>query len=164
MWQSCIKQVHQHHFSSSIWSLCIFVSHFDNSHNITNFFIIIFVVVICGQWGLMLLLCLTEGSGDGYCFSAMKYFSIKVCIHFLDIMLLYTYRLQYVLSCFNYVWLFATLWTIAHQSALSMGFSRQEDWSGLPWPPPGDLPDPGFKPSSLMFPALAGRFFTTRVT
>ena len=68
----------------------IFVSHFGNSHNITNFFIIIFVVVICGRWGLMLLLCLTEGSGDGYCFSAMKYFSIKVCIHFLDIMLLYT--------------------------------------------------------------------------
>ena len=46
------------------------------------------------------------------------------------------------------------------QAPLSMGFSRQEYWSGLPCPPPGDLPDPGIKPISLMFPALAGRFFT----
>ena len=41
------------------------------------------------------------------------------------------------------------------------GFSRQEYWSGLPLPPPGDLPDPGIEPKSLMSPALAGRFFTT---
>ena len=47
---------------------------------------------------------------------------------------------------------------------LSMGFSRQEHWSGLPCPPPGDLPDPGIKPTSLMPPALAGRFFTTSAT
>ena len=46
------------------------------------------------------------------------------------------------------------------QAPLSMGFSRQEYWSGLPCPPPGDLPDPGIKPISLMFPALSGRFFT----
>ena len=45
-----------------------------------------------------------------------------------------------------------------------MGFSRQEYWSGLLWPPPGDLPDPGIKPLSLMFPALAGGFFTTSAT
>ena len=45
-----------------------------------------------------------------------------------------------------------------------MGFSRQEYWSGLPCPPPGDLPDPGIKPASLMFPALAGGFFTTNTT
>ena len=45
-----------------------------------------------------------------------------------------------------------------------MGFSRQEYWSGLPCPPPGDLPDPGIEPASLMSPALAGRFFTTSVT
>ena len=42
-----------------------------------------------------------------------------------------------------------------------MGFSRQEYWSGLPFPSPGDLPDPGIEPGSLTFPALAGRFFTT---
>ena len=42
-----------------------------------------------------------------------------------------------------------------------MGFSRQEDWSGLPFPPAGDLPDPGIEPASLTSPALAGGFFTT---
>ena len=51
-----------------------------------------------------------------------------------------------------------TPWTVAHQAPLSMGFFQQEYWSGLPFPLPGDLPDPGIKPISL---ALAGRFFTT---
>ena len=55
------------------------------------------------------------------------------------------------LSC---VLLFATPWTVAHQASLSMGFSRQEYWSGLPSPPPGDLPDPGFKHTSPASPAL----------
>ena len=58
------------------------------------------------------------------------------------------------LSC---VRLCVTPWTVAHQAPLSMGFSRQECWSGLPFPPPGDLPDPGIKPA---YPALAGGFFT----
>ena len=49
------------------------------------------------------------------------------------------------------VQLFATLWTVAHKAPLSMGFSRQEYWSGLPFPFPGDLPDPGMEPRS---PAL----------
>ena len=66
-----------------------------------------------------------------------------------------------VLSHFCHVWLCATLWTIACQAPLSMGFSRQEYWSGLPWPPPADLPNPGIKPASLASPALAGKFFTT---
>ena len=56
--------------------------------------------------------------------------------------------------------LFKTIWTIACQTPLSMGFSRQKDWSGLPSLPPGDLPDSGTEPTSLMFPALAGGFFT----
>ena len=51
---------------------------------------------------------------------------------------------QYVLSCFSLVQLFATLWT--HQASLSTEFSRKEYWSGLPCPPPGDLPGPGIKP------------------
>ena len=46
-------------------------------------------------------------------------------------------------------------------SSLSMGFSRQEYWSGLPCLPPGDFPDPGIEPTSLMYPALGGEFFTT---
>ena len=57
--------------------------------------------------------------------------------------------------------LFATLWTVACQAPLSVGFSRQEYWSGLPCPPPGDLPDTGIEPSSLRSPALAGGFFIT---
>ena len=61
-----------------------------------------------------------------------------------------------VLSRFSCVRLFAVLWTIAHQVALSMGFSRQEYWSGLPCPHPGDLPDPGIEPVSLTSPALVG--------
>ena len=54
------------------------------------------------------------------------------------------------LSCFQ---LFATPWTVAHQSSLSMGFSRQEYWSGLPFPSPGDLPNPGIKPESPVLQA-----------
>src|SRR5574341_532965 len=55
---------------------------------------------------------------------------------------------------------FATLWALALQASLSMGFSRQEYWSGLPCSPPGDLPNSGIESTSLMSP-LAGRFFTT---
>ena len=72
--------------------------------------------------------------------------------------------LCYVINCFSRVQLFATPWTVAHQAPLSMGFSRQEDWSGLLCPPPGDLPDPGIEPVPLMAPALAGMFFTTAAT
>ena len=57
------------------------------------------------------------------------------------------------LSC---VRLSVTLWTVAHQAPLSIGFSRQEHWRALPFPSPGDLPDPGIEPVSLTSPALAG--------
>ena len=67
-----------------------------------------------------------------------------------------------MLSRFSSVPHFATLWIIARQAPLPMGFSRQEHSSGLPCPSPGDLPDPGIKPISLMSPALADEFFTTR--
>ena len=59
------------------------------------------------------------------------------------------------LSC---VQLFATLWTVAYQASMSMGFSRQEYWSGLPFPSPGNLPDPGIKPGS---PALEADALTS---
>ena len=55
-------------------------------------------------------------------------------------------------------------WTVALQAPLSMEFSRQEYWSGLPFPPPGNLPDPGIEPVSTVSPALAGRIFTTSTT
>ena len=56
------------------------------------------------------------------------------------------------------------LWTVVFRLLCPWGFSRQEYWSGLSCPPPGDLPDPGIKPSSLMSPALASGFFTTSAT
>ena len=65
-----------------------------------------------------------------------------------------TVVVAYLLSC---VWLFVTTWTAAHQASLSMGFPRQEYWSGLPFPSPGALPDPGLDPAS---PVLADGFFT----
>ena len=61
----------------------------------------------------------------------------------------------------SHVQLFATLWTVAHQDPLSMGFSRQEYWSGLPFPTPGNLSEPGFESMSPVSSALAGRGFTT---
>ena len=69
-----------------------------------------------------------------------------------------------MLSCFLCVRLFATLWSIASQVLLSMESSRQEYWSGLPRPTPGDLPNPGTEPVSLMSPALTSGFFTTSIT
>ena len=62
------------------------------------------------------------------------------------------------LSC---VQLLLTPWTVAHQAPLSVGFSRQEYWSELSFPPPADLPDPEIELVSLASPALAGGFFTT---
>ena len=70
----------------------------------------------------------------------------------------------WVLSRLSCIRLFAIHSTAAGQAPLSMGFSRQEYWSELPCPPPGDLPDPGIKPASLKSPALAVRFFTTSAT
>ena len=65
---------------------------------------------------------------------------------------------NYIQACvLHRVLLFATVWTVVRQAPLSMGFSRQECWNVLPFPLPGDIPDPGIKSTSL---ALAGRFFT----
>ena len=64
----------------------------------------------------------------------------------------------------SHVRLFAIPRTVARQPPLSTGFSRQEHWSGLPRPPPGDLPNPGIGPTSLMSPALAGGFSITSAT
>ena len=74
-------------------------------------------------------------------------------------------RLMVVLShdqWLSHVWLFVTLWAVAHQAPLSVEMFRQEYWSGLPFPTPGDLPNPGTEPVSLVSPALAGGLFTTK--
>ena len=69
-----------------------------------------------------------------------------------------------MLSHFSRAQLFVTLCTVAHQTSLSLGFSRQESWSGLQCLPPGDLPNTEMEPTSLTSPALAGRFFTISAT
>ena len=77
------------------------------------------------------------------------------------------YHYVSMLSRFSCVPLFTTLWNgldCSPQAPLSMGFSRQEYWSGLPYLPPGDLPNPGIKPTSLTSASLTGRFFTTNAT
>ena len=85
----------------------------------------------------------TEGTNFYCCLN-------KCFLYFILISRVFTYFLLFacVLSHFSPVGLFATLWTVAHQSPLSMGFSRQEHWSGLPCPPPRDLPNPGIVPAS----------------
>ena len=84
----------------------------------------------------------------------LKYLSVDECIR------------PCLLSCFNRIQLFLTLWTVVHHVPLSMGFSRQEYWSGLPFPSPEDLSNPGIEPVSLTSPALALaiRFFTISAT
>ena len=100
------------------------------------------------------------------CISALKNFSFIVRKAFSsprkkkNLCLLYS---ACMLSRFSCVQLFVTSWTTAHQALLSMGFSRQEYWSRLPFLPPGNLPNPGIKPVSLNSPALASSFFTTSV-
>ena len=69
-----------------------------------------------------------------------------------------------MLSHFSHVRLFVNPWTVAYQAPLSMGFSRQGYWYGLPFPSQGDLPDPGIELASLLSPALGGGFFTTSAT
>ena len=82
-----------------------------------------------------------------------EYFSVFSCI---TIAVFYIYGGGLVAkSCPT----LATAWTVASQTPQFMGFSRQEYWSGLPCPAPGDLPDSGIKPTSPVSPALAGRFF-----
>ena len=92
-------------------------------------------------------------------FGAVHLFSYTKTVH-LYILSFWTFCV-YVLS---HVWLFATPWTVACQVPLSMGFPRQEYWSALPFPPPGDLPNPGIETVPLGSPALAGRLFTTSAT
>ena len=62
---------------------------------------------------------------------------------------------SYIVKSLSRVQLFVDPWTVAYQAPLSMGFSRQEYWSGLPFPSPGDLPDPGIEPRSPALPADA---------
>ena len=75
-----------------------------------------------------------------------------------------TYLPGTMLSQLSHVQLFVTPWTVTRQAPLSMGFSRQEYWNGLPFPSPGDLPNPEIEPTFLTSPSLAGGFFTSSPT
>ena len=74
------------------------------------------------------------------------------------------YSMKVKVKLLSRVRLFVTPWTVAHQASLSMGFSRQEYWRGLPLPSPGDLPAPGIELASLASLALAGGIFITKAT
>ena len=86
------------------------------------------------------------------------------CGHITKYLKIYIIDDTHMLSCFSHVWHFVIFLTVAHQAPLSMGISKQEYWSGLSCPPPGDLLDPEIEPTSLRSPTLAGRFFTTSTT
>ena len=114
---------------------------------------------------------LTQGSNPGlpYCRQMLYHLShqgshsiIYICIH--THTHTHTHKHTCALSHFPHGQLFVTLWTIVHQAPLSMEFFRPKYWSGLPSPSPGDLPNPGMQPASLMSPALTDRFFTTSAT
>ena len=88
----------------------------------------------------------------------------KECRTFTALILITFPSLTICVQWFSPVWLFAATWTIAWQAPLPMEFSRQEYWSGVPFPTPGDRPDPGIEPVSLVFPALADGFFSAIAT
>ena len=103
---------------------------------------------------LLMIRSLNSDTSEMIIFSyAFLFYLFPVCSLFFLLLL--------ELNGFNHDRLLVTLWTVAHQAPLSMGFSRQEHWSGLSFPPPGNFPDPGIEHASLKFPALAGSFFTT---
>ena len=119
---------------------------------------------IWGSWLLLVALCLRTLALSNDHLTPVRFSFLSWKMEMLVIMqmlkdyrvsLLIAYVCMCVLSC---VQLFATPWTVARQASQFMGFSRQEYWSGLPLPPPGDLPDPG---TEAMSPALAGGLFTT---
>ena len=93
--------------------------------------------------------------GNHFDYSIIKYFLRHFSFFFLHACLL---------GHFSFGQPFTTLQTVAHQALLSMGLSRQEYWSNLPFPPPNNLPNPGTGPMFLVSPALAGGFFTTITT
>ena len=101
---------------------------------------------------------ITTYSRSGNLHGDQLFLGVKRIIHILGVIMVWWYtHVQLLQSCL-------TTCTVAHQAPLSMGFSRQEYWSELPFPPPGDLPNPGIELVSLVSPALAGGFFTISMT
>ena len=103
----------------------------------------------------------TDEVGGPFTLSLPMNFHFKVDLHIPSCNFKFVWPANHVCAQSPCVQLFETPQTVAHQAPLSMGFSRQEYWSRLPFPPPGDLPDPEFQPTSLASPALASGIFTT---
>ena len=93
------------------------------------------------------LLCKNNDCCAQFCFNCCHFSSFSLKLE--EVTIQYTH---------SHIRLFVTPWTVAHQDPLSMEFSRQEYWSGLPFPSPGNLPNPGIKPR---ISCIAGRFFST---
>ena len=91
--------------------------------------------------------------------SRMSLYSVFLYLYFGIYMFIHVHNYTIIYLCLYCIQLFATPWTASRQALLPMGFPRQEYRSGLPFPIPWDLPDPGIEPESLVSPALAGRFF-----
>ena len=112
--------------------------------------------------------CPTNESGRERCQETIVKFNIQLILRTQNSLSLYCKNGQLlsmcVLNCISCVQLFATLWMVARQAPLSMGFSRQEFWNRLPCPTPGDLPDSGIEPASLTSPELTGALFPTSAT
>ena len=127
------------------------------------------IVLPKGIFRIQILLCVYNSQEDFIEF----FFSVVCIVRRMASFFGYSSYLRYPIKtatalnwteCFSHVWLFATVWTVAHQAPPSMGFSRQDYWSGLPFSPAGDLPELGFEPVSFASPAIAGPFFTTTTT
>ena len=149
-----LRKIEFDHLNVSFWSSEIlnwywywFISFDVFCQFLKNFYVYIF------NWHIIALQCCIS-----FCYTTILIFIYNVHIIY------NTYMCVCMLHHFSHVQLCVTLWIVAHQALLSMGFSREEYWSGLPCPPPGDLPDPGIEPVSLASPALAGGFFATSTT
>ena len=103
----------------------------------------------------------TKKQRSGYQLIAML-ISTNINSYLITFVLLRWYSLMCVCVCSVMSNFFATPWTVVHQAPLSMGFPRQKYWSGLPFPPPGELPNPGIEPMSPASPALQVSSFTTK--
>ena len=107
---------------------------------------------ICDIHCAKLFICNLHGSSRGWLSFLTPFYRWSI------------WGLECVWSRFSSVRLCVILWSVSHQAHLCMGFPRQEYWSGLPFPTPGDFPDPGIEPAYLTSPAFVGLFFTTSTT
>ena len=114
------------------------------------YILVLFCIMVCCKRSGM-----SGGNSECKFLACSRYSSVCVCV------CVCVCTRASVLSCIQ---LFVTLWTVAHQALLSVGFSRQEYWNGLPFPPLGDLPNPGIKPASLASPADSLPLAPRRVT